>query len=754
MGTREGSGFSTDDVSTTGLEFAGVTPRAPHGLGGMGRDLFGNGRLHAAVGAHGGLLQVSYWGRQHLGASSFFKGDPGTAWVKLFRLHAVIGGKRYYLTLNDTDLFPFGYRSRCEVEGVAFTHELLLLPDALVQHVTVTHNPGKLPVQIEMLHQEGCAAVNLANRTWSDFVFERERNALVASCRDRNPHVYRGGDSLAQARLREIGCSVHDAPDAITWFGLGCDLPLTARRGYHARSKHYLVSEPAGGQSAAYFLAIAANRAALDRRLAELAAGVHAECDRLVADYERGLEDEPQVSTGDRVLDSFFMQQPQVLRAIELPDRPGAFKATLAGYFLWGWDGMMPALPLVLANLPDKAADVLRFWSQVCHPQVGIPLQLTTGLQPRLNNAFPAQCQFIASLYHVVVITGNLELAKTLQPTCEFILDQCRKDEVSGSGLVRGSSLWPDFPEAMGENGHDISSLNNSLLYQGLRVMEYFYGQFGNPDRAGECRAWAERLRANFVKYLFDEEKGYFISSCSSKDFSPRQHYAAQVIFWLTPFARDLVSHAPERIASFMDEHLRSAKCLLSLPRWDTAWMADGNQLGASFPAADYFYLGVHKMIGDAKGLDAWLGDVEWFWRRHTAPEAFTPETENEYLMGPDNQGCKQTQCCSTWYASFFFSLAGLDFDHEGIAFTAWGERPVSIRNLRLRGASLDIAVNGTGSRMGSLLLNGKPLPAGTNKVPWRLLDGRAVIELIRRPGGTVPRIAVPAASRCRPIDR
>jgi hypothetical protein len=77
------------------LEFDGATPVAPHGLGGMTRDRFGNGRMFAAVGAHGGLLDISYWGNQHLGGSGFFKADPGTAWIKLFRMHIMIGGREH-----------------------------------------------------------------------------------------------------------------------------------------------------------------------------------------------------------------------------------------------------------------------------------------------------------------------------------------------------------------------------------------------------------------------------------------------------------------------------------------------------------------------------------------------------------------------------------------------------------------------------------------------------------------------------------
>lgn len=715
------------------LLYDGATPIAPHGLSGMTRDLFGNGRMFATVGAHGGLLRISYWGKQHLSGSGFFQADADSAWIKLFRMHIIIGGKRYYLLLNNTRLYPFGYRSECEIDGVKIEHELLLLPDAIVQRAKVLSNPRKLPVQLEVLHHEDCTAIGIANRTWADFAFDKKRNALVTRCRDENPNVYRGGDTLSQSKLREIGFEVHDAPKAETWIALASDLPLTAKRGYHERSKHYLVSKPTADASLAFCMVFGSTKAAFDKRLKVLPKTVHAECAEMVDSYERRLKNQPQVHVGNAALNSFFMQQPEMLHAVELPDRPGAFKAALAGYFVWGWDGMTPTIPCALANAPESTAAILRFWQDVCDPQIGIPLQLTTAFEARLNNAFPPQCQYIAGLYHYVSTTGDLSLAKEVLPTCEFILAQCRKAVVKETGLVAGTALWPDFPEAMEEDGFDISSLNNSLMYQGLRAMEFLYAALGKAKESQECAAWAKRLRTSFVKYLYDEEKGYFISSCSAKNLKPRKHYVSQAIFWITPFARELVSHAPDRIARFMDEHLRSAKCLLSMPRWDTAWMADGNQLGASFPPSDYFYINVHKVIGDAKGLEAWLGDVEWFWQRHTVPESFTPEAENEHEVGADNQGCKQPQAISAWYASLYMGLAGMDFDHEGITLTPWGDRDLSISNLKLRGVSIDLKISGSGNHIGSLKLNGKPLPAGSRKIAWASLKGKsAKISLVR----------------------
>ena len=441
----------------------------------------------------------------------------------------------------------------------------------------------------------------------------------------------------------------------------------------------------------------------------------------------------PRIDVGSPVLNSAFGQYPEIIEYIKLPDRSGAVRATQAGYFVWGWDGMTPLLSSTFCNEPDYAAAILRFYQSIWDPAVGIGHQLQTNFSPNMRGPAAAQAQYIAGLYHYIATTGELSLAAELLPTCNGILGLCQELLVGETGLVAGNALWPDFPEAMEEDGRDISSMNNSILYQGLRSMEYLYSRLGNSDAAIECANWARTLRANFIRYLFDSEHGFFITSCSSTDFAPRKHYGCQTVLWLTPFARELVSHATGRISSFMDSHLRSAKCLLSLPPWDTAWMADGNQLGSSFPIADLFYLNVHKLLGDESGLNAWLGDVEWFWRFHTAPEAFTPEAENEDEFGPDNHGCKQMQALTSWYSSVYSGIAGIDCDHEGITLTPWGDRPVSIQGLILRGIKIDLFISGKGAHIGELKLDGQALPPGCRKLAWSTFEhGTAKLELQR----------------------
>jgi len=712
------------------LTFDTTTPVAPKGLGGLMRDHFANGRMTFAIGAHGGILDLGFFGRQKLGANAFYKGNPVSTWTKCFRPCARIDGKTNYLTLNNTRLYPFGYSSECECAGVGFVFHQLLLEDALVYRLQITSNPHNLPVEIEMIHMEPVTAVQQPNRTWQKFALSEPDNAYISSCRDVNPKPkVISHPGFAQQSERTI----HDAPDVTTWIGVSGDTTITAFKDRHKGMKHVFTGERMDNEQAAFFVCFSTGEQALKNRIAELKPSVHDECDRLLQTYEDRVQAHPRIELSDPLLNSAFGQYPELINAMALPDTPGAVRGNFDGYFVWGWDGMTPLTPCVFSNESERVADILRFFHNHLDVEYGIPHTFSMEFDLFNKGPFPSQCQYLAGLYHYVAATGDLALAQEVWSTCTFLLDNCRKGEVASTGLVEGYALWPDFPEVMHEDGNDISSMNNSMLYQGLRAMEYLAGALGKNEAAADYADWARRLRRSFVTYLYDDEQGYFITSCSSEDFSPRKHYPCQAVFWLTPFARELVAHAPDRIASFITEHLRDDKCLLSVPRWDEAWMADGNQIGASYPTADYFYLNVHKMTGRPEALEAWLDDVSWYWGYHSAPEALTPNGINEAELGPDCPGGKQLQAVTCWYACLYQGLAGIDIDHEGLTITPWGERPVEICGLKLRDACIDLTINGKGNHIGELKLNGKPLPAGSRKIAWSQLAGEGtVLELTR----------------------
>ena len=421
-----------------GLRFSGITPVAPQGLGGLLRDHFSNGRLFATVAWHGGLVGVSYWGKQHLSAPGFFQVGLESGWLKLFRACVGLGAKRYYLPWKDAKLYPFGMGGQSSAIGVDFKQELLLLPDALVQRFGVLRNPRKLPVFIEMFHQETVCRKNQKNRTWSDFQFDPKLNAMIATCTDTNPETYTGkGDSLSQQGL---GLVVKDAPRATTWIGVGCDTPMKARIS-HNRFKLYFTSRPIRGKDVAFFVVFAASKEDLVRRIKDLSRNVHHECDQLVAGYEKRLLARPRIDVGNPVLNSAFGQYPEAIEFMKVPDRPGAVRGTQAGYFVWGWDGMTPMIPCALANETEYTVAILRFFHETWNPKIGIPLAFTSTFQAKIKEPFPAQAQYIAGLYHYLATTGDLAFARKVMPTCKRILDRCRENVVRDTGLVSANAL-------------------------------------------------------------------------------------------------------------------------------------------------------------------------------------------------------------------------------------------------------------------------------------------------------------------------
>ncbi|MCY3018250.1 MAG: hypothetical protein NTW87_04355 [Planctomycetota bacterium] len=93
---------------------------------------FGGGRLGISVADHGGVEEIVYFGKQPLGRREFFRSSARSAYPRLFRTSLIVDGRTYLLELNQTEVFPGGYRSRLDVaqEGVSIEHWLIVVNDA------------------------------------------------------------------------------------------------------------------------------------------------------------------------------------------------------------------------------------------------------------------------------------------------------------------------------------------------------------------------------------------------------------------------------------------------------------------------------------------------------------------------------------------------------------------------------------------------------------------------------------------------
>jgi hypothetical protein len=319
-----------------------------------------------------------------------------------------------------------------------------------------------------------------------------------------------------------------------------------------------------------------------------------------------------------------------------------------------------------------------------------------------------------------------------------WLVERCMEQEVKGTGLVEGAGL-PDFPAD--QDGHDISASGNSYYYQALRCLRFLASEMdrlepgkGHAEMAAKCESAADRCLAGFRRYLYDTEKGYFLDSVSSRDFSPRRHYPSFAIQWATPFGADLVGDRAKRIADFMAKNFTRPQGIGGFfPTWDTAYPGDGNQFLAYYPSwLEGLYRGAMKLAGREPELSKWFSDVAWFWQRFTVPEGFTYDAENEGFT-PDNPGGKQGFGAMAWYTTFFRSIIGIEVDERGVVVAPSPVREeISVKGFVVRGKKIDIKVTGKGSRT-EVLVNGAKQGGPTVIIPFSGLKNQNRIVIRRR---------------------
>ena len=765
------------------LTFRQNIPVFQHGLG-VSQISFSGGRVAASIASHGGFTHIDYYGRQRLGCVKLFQADPISAWGQLFRLAVTVDGELYYLEFNDTAISPFGYESRCAVGGVSCRHRLTLLNDALVLELELVKVPAGKSVTATLLLGEQVARVTPAYRTWEDFVVDTGRNAATAVVRDHYPVKTRPLDDEALSQRDAFGIGEPD--EAETFIGITADQPLEIKRtppgfqkiwintgtltsrvtpedfpaagaeagkrgvpesggsgslplagpsrsGYFGVADISHVGEPqivAGVACLTFAIVFGHERVGFDQRVAELRTAAAGEAAAVRAGFRKRLKVQPQVEVKDPIVQSLLAMAGPVVDSLKVQDLPGAIRAADSGYWVWGWDSMVHSDAMLFAQDSAAVCDMLRYYRDLAHPKLGIPHAITLEGKPLLAMAYPAQCLYAILLYNAYLFTGDRALLAEFYPFAAALVRKAAEQEVGTTGLMRGVSLYPDFPEALGHDGDDLSVFNNSIFYQALRTLAELAAEQGAAAEAAEFAARAARLQASFSRFI-DPETGYLVDSLSARDFSPRRHFPVYAILWVTPFARELIRDREQAIAAFMRQHFPTRHGVRLFPRWDPCFYRDGNQLGMYMPVIESFYAEMMRIAGNRDAVQEWYANVAWFWGQLTIPEALTCEMENHgFTM--DNPGRKQAFCAKAWYSMFMHAIAGIDLERGGIRFNPADAGDIAIRRFQIRGHLLDIRIRGRGRGVGELCLNGESLGCD-GYVSFDRLKRRNTVEIRRR---------------------
>lgn len=666
---------------------------------------FSGGRIGVSMARHGGISKVVYFGRQAMPNRTFFESKfPQSSWEKLLRLCVLIDGHPYYPEFNQTRLYPFGYTSECLIQKVHFQHELLLLNDTIVHRVKVLSNPLKRSLSLKLIFH-GFTRTTPGCRKWTPWV--EESGTIITSATE----TYSPEECKQQVITRKKNPSQAvtfenpDVPKAETHLGIASNTALSIEEikpsDFDKKSdgwKYYLRSRDFTKQGA-LFVCFNPEKNALLRRIKHLQKQVFTECDTRLREYDTRLQNSPEIQLRNPSVQSCLVNIPPVLDSLKIADIPGGLRAGATDYWMWSWDSLVHSSVYIYSDDIPFLKDLLLLVNKYTDfERLGIPHLVTTRLQPLLAMAFPPQCIYILALYNYYYATHDKQVLKKCYPLATWLIERCLSKEVGNTGLIEGVAYYPDFPEYLGQHGQDISVINNSIFYQGVMALRCLTQEMlhlsPSPEQAQfiqKLESIGNRCRASFIKYFFDQEKGYFVDSVDSRTFVKRPHYPAHAILWISHFAADLLGEHADRIASFMIKNFSQKHGPAMYPEWDSCFMKDGNQLGAYYAVTEPFFRNVLKQTGRTRELNKWFDNLAWFWARNTLPEGFTYDAVNEGFT-PDNPGGKQAFCAKSWYDIFFRTIVGLELDERGLVVTpSPGIHSVCVRNVRIGGKRLDI---------------------------------------------------------------
>ena len=234
---------------------------------------------------------------------------------------------------------------------------------------------------------------------------------------------------------------------------------------------------------------------------------------------------------------------------------------------------------------------------------------------------------------------------------------------------------------------------------------------------------------------LWNAEKGWWADSWDIANGCRREHYPLYGFFHVSPFGRDIYSHAKgfseETTADYLKREFFMGDRLVMFGWRTKSWCTDGNQLGSYYPVTDRTYWNAMNAAGRVDAIADFRNIVSRHARVLTYPEGQTADAVN---LDPsdysDELGNKQFFAAKGWLADALDLWLGMRVSKDGLRFRPMNDgKPFAVRGLSLRGTALDIEMSGVGSSA-RFALNGETLPDGF--IPWaKLREGRNLLAII-----------------------
>lgn len=453
--------------------------------------------------------------------------------------------------------------------------------------------------------------------------------------------------------------------------------------------------------------------------------------EKQVKRYEKVAENAPVLKSERPLLNQFFQLAPMYHESMKTLDVPGGIRAQSTHYWIWGWDCMTSNESVFYWGDCDFIGQMLDCMRKYADEKNEIAHCFSRDMKNIDPAAPPAQGMYITLLDLYRVAGGDWQ---QYYPFARNLFNIIAATEVRDTGLCRGISLYPDFRNLIKETGNDISAFNNTVSYCAVRSMEKLAESIQDYETVKIAAAFAERMRNNFEKLLFDADTGFIDSSIDADTYEHRGVPSNNAVKWENNFCKELMKRKAEEYLDFYEKHLISPAGLRPVPEWNECYDADANQLHSWWPIMSEFYTRIVN-LSDRPDLMAQYAEwVEYWTEKIMCPEGincYANEKEVPCDLWDSASGIWQTYTIRGFYNALVHSYVGIDFDENGLNIYPYSSEPVALENLHFGKMTFDVEVCGSGKNIREVWVNGNAM-GSIRCVPFDKMELKNTVKIVR----------------------
>jgi len=694
-----------------------------------------------------GITQVDYY-------------NPGLDWggMRTIFLRQLWDGIRYYIEKGDrtfkpefqnSKTWPFGIEAEWKLGGITLTQKVMAIDESIVIQITTPNQiPDDLKLKLELNETFGLVngdandfrffIGNNVKREWRNWEFNQQASLLMGGFSERITSAVKKIEIESTPNFQGIvGDSSKDKYGNVNLYcGFGSDF-LMDHSTTKVNTKHYMRT-PLLSPNKTYSFVISfatseqdllsKNKTLVDN----LANRIKVQRDR----YTAVAESSPVLISPYKELNNFISLTPLYHESLKVRDFPGAIRAKNTDYWVWGWDGMTCNEATSYWGDIQHIKDMLRFYEEKADPKLGIAHAFRNDMSVVTPCPLPAQGMYICLLQLYYAQTGDLDEVKARYEFAKTIFNRTAEKEIPGIGLSKGSSMFPDFINLMGETGNDISSYNNTIFYCAARSMDYLAGLIGDTEIQKRAEGISKRMENNYIKYFYDADKGFVVTSIDAKTLEKRNCFHASPIRWENDYCGDLAGPMVKNSLPFFEKNLIAKSGVRETPIWNMSFDQDANQLHDWWPVINEFYMRMINENNRKDLVDQWIGWISYWTSQLTCPEAVSTyfETDKpEFDRWNTTNGCWQAFTMRPWYQGIIHGVVGVGTEVGGITFYPYSGEPMKLLGMHYFGRTFDFDMAGSGPFIESIEVDGKIIK-GTNKLPKEFYqDKKHIVVKVNR---------------------